>query len=108
MQARQGDLFFATVENKRDTSKMKPHPSPILAYGEATGHTHRIISPSMEELDSWVDSNGDIIICNPNGPIEVAHDEHGTITLPQGEQICISRQREYDPVAAMRERQVRD
>jgi hypothetical protein len=79
----------------------------IIAYGEVTGHKHQIMSPSMDELDSRVDEKGDIFVRNQKGTITVEHDEHGTIVLPQNEWICISRQREYDPVAE-HERRVAD
>jgi hypothetical protein len=34
--------------------------------------------------------------------------QHNTIVLPAGQWICVSRQREYDPLAANRERRVLD
>jgi hypothetical protein len=104
-QARQGDIFFEVVKTPKGK---KQKISNILAYGEVTGHTHRIMNPSMEELESVVDENGDIYVMNPRGQIEIGHEEHGTVMLPQNEWICITRQREYDPSAAIKERQVRD
>ena len=104
-QARQGDIFFRTVENPVGEKKLA---SPIIAYGEITGHCHKISSPAISELDSVVDQNGDIFVRNMNGPISIDHDEHGTVTLPQGEWFSITRQREYDAAAAKRERQVQD
>jgi hypothetical protein len=104
-QARQGDVFFTQVDGPKGTQKKI---SPILAYGEVTGHMHKIIDPSMDELDSYVDENGDIFVKNSKGPIIIAHDEHGSVTLPQDQWFSITRQREYDSVAAMKERQVKD
>ena len=108
MQARQGDIFFKTA--KAVPSTVKPHKTNILAYGEVTGHSHKIMSPSISEMDSFVDENGDIYVRSMDCPIVVGHDEHNIITLPQGEWICVSRQREYDPLsaAAERERKVAD
>ena len=106
MQARQGDIFFQTVGNLPE--KLKPHQNSILAYGEVTGHSHKIVSPSISEMESFVDESGDIYVRSMHCEITVGHDEHNTITLPQGEWICVSRQREYDPVAEDRQRKVAD
>ena len=106
MQARQGDLWFRP---KAPPTNRKPNPmkSLVLAHGEVTGHAHQITSPSISEMDSYVDESGDIFI-KSDQPIVVDHDEHGTVTLDPGEWYCMSRQREYDPLAAERERQVAD
>ena len=104
-QARQGDIWFERVSKPK--GKRKPI-SPILAYGEVTGHAHRIMTPSMSELESCVDENGDIFVMNPHGPIVIGHEEHGTVTLPATEWFIITRQREYDPAEAIKERQVKD
>lgn len=105
MQARQGDIFFKTVN--KIPSSAKKYNSEILAYGEVTGHSHRIMSPLISEMDSFVDKNGDIYV-RAATEISVGHDEHNVITLPKNEWICISRQREYDPLAAEKERRVAD
>ena len=104
-QARQGDIFFEVVTDPKGKPK---EIGPILAYGEVTGHAHRIVNPPMSELDSYVDEGGDIFIRNPKGTVEVGHEEHGTVMLPQNEWVSITRQREYDPAAALKERQVAD
>jgi len=105
-QARQGDIFFKTVN--KIPSNTKKYNSEILAYGEVTGHSHRIISPLISEMDSFVDENGDIFVLSLTKEITVGHDEHDCITLPKGEWICISRQREYDPLVVEKERRVAD
>ena len=104
-QARQGDIFFQQVKNPKGNKK---EISPILAYGEVTGHAHRVMSPAMSELESYVDESGDIYVMNPHGPISIGHEEHGHVTLPSKDWFCITRQREYDPAAAIKERQVQD
>jgi hypothetical protein len=106
-QARQGDVFFETVSADK-VKRLRKKTDPIIAYGEVTGHCHRVIEPSMENLESYVDEQGDIFIMNPVGPIMIGHDEHGTIELPQGEWVMITRQREYDPADATRQRRVAD
>ena len=104
-QARQGDIFFEKVASPKGKKK---EISPILAYGEVTGHAHRIMSPPMDKLESYVDEDGDIYVLSKTAPIEIGHEEHGQVTLPANEWLCITRQREYDPAAAIKERQVRD
>ena len=106
MQARQGDIFFKTVNEV--PSKAKPYNSNILAYGEVTGHSHKISSPSISEMESVVDEKGDIYVRSVKCDVIISHDEHNSITLPMGEWICVSRQKEFDPWSANRERQVAD
>lgn len=105
MQARQGDIFFMIVDGVPKNSKK--HPSNILAYGEVTGHSHKIISPSISEMESFVDKKGDIYVRSAS-EITVGHDEHNCVFLPSNEWICITRQREYDPLAVEKERRVAD
>ena len=105
MQARQGDIFFRQVENPRGNKKLE---TPVLAYGEVTGHSHKIMTPALAEMESFVDENGDIYMMSPNQQIVIGHDEHNNITLPAGQWFCVTRQREYDPLAENRQRQVRD
>lgn len=98
-QARQGDIFFRVVDSPL-VGGMRRKSDDILAYGEVTGHSHRIMSPSISEMDSYVDSNGDIYVRSMDSEIRVCHDEHNVVVLPSGEWICVSRQREYDYLEA--------
>jgi hypothetical protein len=107
MQYRQGDIFFETV-GKPNVKVMKPYGNNVLAYGEVTGHSHKICDPPISECESYIDEKGDIYVMSPDSPLTVSHDEHDSITMPQGEWICVTRQREYDPLAEMRERKVAD
>ena len=109
VQARQGDIFFRVVSEipAAVVKKNRKHGSNILAHGEVTGHTHKITSPISDCEVMLTDEEGNIFV-RSSKEIVVEHDEHGTITLPANEDICISRQREYDPLAAEKERQVAD
>jgi hypothetical protein len=104
-QSRQGDIFFKTVQKPKNLTEMKPHKSRILAFGEVTGHSHQI--KEGPEVQSFVDSKGDIYMFSKSETI-VGHDEHSDIKLPAGSWICVTRQREYDPLAAEQERKVAD
>ena len=106
-QKRQGDIFFRVV----DSLPKKPRSNKsdnILAYGEVTGHSHKIIEPALSDLDMHTDENGDIYVRSQTQDIKIWHDEHDAIVMPANKWICISRQREYDPLAAERERRVAD
>lgn len=107
-QARQGDIFFEVVSNFKKTASMKQKTDNVLAYGEVTGHSHKVIEPSISECESYVDEKGDIYIMSRTTPIIVGHDEHNQITMPANTWICVTRQREYDPINEMRERKVAD
>jgi hypothetical protein len=105
-QARQGDIFFKSVAAV--PKGLKPYKNNILAYGEVTGHSHKIMTPAIADMESFVDENGDIYVMSPLDEIKVGHDEHTEITIPANTWVCVSRQREYDPLAANRERLVAD
>ena len=107
-QARQGDIFFKVVEQKDVPPAIRKHDSNILAYGEVTGHSHKIISPLISEMESYVDEKGDIYVLSAFQEIRIGHDEHDVVTLPANQWICISRQKEYDPIAIEKERRVCD
>lgn len=104
---RQGDLL---IEQKRKGSvpaTAKKTTDPVLAYGEITGHSHRVVN--FDACEMFVDESGDIFITSEESVV-IAHNEHADITLPPGTH-CITRQREYDALAedrAKRERQVAD
>jgi len=105
-QARQGDIFFEEI--KKLPENLKKRDNPILAYGEVTGHAHKIMDPPFSELDSFVDEQGDIYVRCQTQDISISHDEHDVVTLPQNKWICVTRQREYDPLAVEKERKVAD
>jgi len=109
VQARQGDIFFEVVSSPPESAlnSKKRHGTQVLAYGEVTGHTHAIDTPPISKCETLVDENGDIYVKSPE-EIVVSHDEHGTIMMPANEWICITHQREYDPLAAEKERRVAD
>lgn len=87
--ARQGDVL---IQPSKIPVEAKETKESVLAYGEVTGHAHRI--------------KGDAIIfkLNPTSAVawiksitgfEVEHEEHETIKFPPGE-YEFRQQREYD------------
>ncbi len=105
-QARQGDIFFRSVLNIPENKNLKKKTDAIFAYGEVTGHAHKLTT-DISDCESYVDENGDIYI-RSDKEMQVGHDEHSTITLPANEWICVTRQKEYDPLAADKQRRVAD
>jgi hypothetical protein len=105
-QARQGDIFFRSISKLPEKANLNKKTDAILAYGEQTGHAHKLTTP-ISDCESYVDENGDIYI-RSDKEMNVGHDEHNTITLPANEWICVTRQKEFDPLAADKQRKVAD
>lgn len=103
---RQGDVVIMKLGKKEKVPASavtipKDNDFTILAYGESTGHSHRMegdhvhllsTDPENEErvryliVDEEVDMDGAVLV----------HDEHDPIEIPPGNYKVI-RQREYEP-----------
>jgi hypothetical protein len=101
-QYRQGDVFFQEIDKLPDGVEVTNNP--ILAYGEVTGHSHRVCNADACQM--FVDKSGNVYIVS-TGEVNIGHEEHGPVTLPPGIHV-VTRQREYDPIEAARERRVAD
>lgn len=89
---RQGDVLIVALdaipsdqiqyaEIPRDAVSVPRGPHGFaLADGKATGHTHRIDSQyaSMYQRDG-------VRFLDVSAPVELVHEEHGTITIPPGQ-----------------------
>lgn len=88
---RQGDLLFVeTVEKGKPQRIIK---DGVLAYGEATGHAHRL--EVSDKAKVFVDEMNQMLI-EAEAPAKVAHEEHETLTLPKGTYKVV-HQREWSP-----------
>lgn len=88
---RHGDVII--VPGDSIPAQAIQRPAPILARGEATGHSHRIEDPRTAEV---FDFEGVGYLRVLADEAKLVHNEHRTITLPRG----IFRfwmQREYSP-----------
>ena len=94
-QTRQGDIFFEEV-NAIPEQAIRSE-SPIVAYGEATGHSHCLVGEFTRFEDK---STGDSYIQTMKG-VSSVHDEHAPNDLPDGKIFRAYRQREYDPMTAI-------
>jgi len=87
---RQGDLLFVQVDEIPEDAKVDE--KGILAYGEVTGHTHRI----RGGVEAAMKVAAGVAYVQAMQEARVDHEEHGTITLPPGNWQVV-RQREYVP-----------
>src|SRR4051812_858659 len=93
---RQGDVLISTVATiPRGATK---RPDCVLAEGELTGHSHRIEQPAAAEL---FEHEGTLYLRVLASQVNVIHQEHGPITLPQG-LYAVWQQREYSPQSTRR------
>ena len=107
-QARQGDILFISVADAEPLmGGSSPRADNVLAQGEATGHSHRLVGSAGWWPEMRTRANGEILVRGGEG-MRVVHEEHGDITLPADTWILVRRQREYDPVAVERQRRARD
>ena len=84
-------MLIETIEVIPPEAEKRSGP-PILAYGEATGHAHRVEVPEKAEI--WV-LYGQLYL-KLLETVRIVHDEHGPITLPAGA-YRVWQQREYTP-----------
>lgn len=84
---RHGDVLLervtemALVQGIRETG--------VVAYGEATGHAHRVVDGAVLE-------HPDGLSVRAQEGTYITHEEHGVIVLPAG-LWRVTLQREYDP-----------
>ena len=90
---RQGDILLVEVQSLPKTT-LQEEEGCILAYGEATGHTHEV----KKHGKIWVDVNDTgrryLEVMRTTALI---HQEHGKILLKGPAVFEIVRQREYSP-----------
>jgi hypothetical protein len=88
---RHGDVLIAPIAAIPERARSRP--SPVLAYGEITGHSHRIADPEAAE---FFELDGIIFMKVMAESTTVVHEEHKPITLPRGT-YRVWQQREYTP-----------
>ena len=75
---RQGDVLIETIAEIPAGGDLQH--SPVLVYGEATGHSHRIEAPERAEV--W-EVGGELYL-KVTDATRLIHDEHLPITLEPG------------------------
>jgi hypothetical protein len=89
---RQGDVLIRRIPSL-PKQKAQPQLSGILAYGEVTGHAHRI--ENLECAEVLEIGNGRFLRVGEEG-VRIIHEEHAPVTLPAGT-YEVEIQREYTP-----------
>lgn len=89
---RQGDVLLVRVaELPKGAVPEKSDESIVLAYGEVTGHAHRISTAGAVEY-KWQDDR----LIEIRQPSDLTHEEHAPIHLVPGVYKLV-QQREYTP-----------
>lgn len=94
---RQGDVMFIPIAKIPEGQRTK-RENGVAAYGEVTGHSHRLSVEDRARAEVLEIGGGLFCHVSEDGVrlqgAEFVHEEHGTVTLPAGDyQITI--QREY-------------
>jgi hypothetical protein len=89
---RQGDVLIRQIKSL-PTQKAQPRLTGILAYGEVTGHAHRVEDLTQAEVLEVGKSL--FLRVGPEG-VRIVHEEHAPITLPAGN-YEVEIQKEYSP-----------
>ena len=95
---RQGDLLFIPCESDVDSlpADLKRVENGVIAYGEATGHHHKLALLDAAEVFEGYD--GMTVRVGPNG-VSIVHEEHGTVNLQPRTTYKVNRAREFDYLA---------
>jgi len=95
-QIRQGDVLLVPVDTQ-PPSALSPVPEAVLAWGEQTGHAHRLRGAAV--LD-WTDSQGTRFVRIAGGePGSLSHEDHDPEPAPvvePGQTYRVIPQREWD------------
>lgn len=92
MQYRHGDLLIEQMDQivGEIPAEAKPRIDGVLAYGTATGHSHRLVGGQVLEAE------GTVYLQITESGAKVVHEEHHPIDLPVGNYIVV-RQRQFNP-----------
>ena len=91
---RHGDLIITEIKEFPAGDKVRDEQTEkrILAYGEATGHSHRLVEKE-NAVEAFKILN-DVYI-NLLKPTTIDHEDHGKKTLPKGKyRVRIARERD--------------
>lgn len=94
--ARQGDVLVRKLtpgerQRARFQRVERENGAVVLAHGEATGHSHKIVEQTVE---MYHDPKEGRLFVNIESPAHIVHEEHDTIKLEAGWYEVV-RQREF-------------
>lgn len=96
---RQGDVLLQQVKSLPKGAQDVTGKEIILAFGEVTGHAHRIASGHTANCRYWTAQGERFLQVLTTS--ELRHEEHSTVTLPPGI-YCLPTQVEYTPAELRR------
>lgn len=92
---RQGDVLIKRIKAIPQNMATKKRENGVLAYGEVTGHSHRV---EVQEQAEVLEVGENLYLRVSEDGVRIVHDEHAPIVLPAGN-YEITIQREYSPEA---------
>ena len=90
---RQGDVLFRRIDSIPNAPEKKKRENGVVAYGEATGHTHAVADLQAAEV---LEIGEGLYVRVGESGVSIRHQEHGPIDLPAGD-YAVTIQREYSP-----------
>ena len=96
-QQRQGDVLLVPATLPEGAKQVESKGDVILAYGEVTGHAHRIKESTKVRM--W--SAGAERFLQVMDAVALIHEEHATVTIPPGI-YKLPQQVEYTPAELQR------
>jgi len=90
---RHGDVGIIPIENIE--TSFKKRKDNTLAYGEVTGHSHRILPKTKEDIVEVYENDKGELAIKVKGVAVVVHEEHKTIEIPTGTYKIVN-EREFD------------
>lgn len=91
---RQGDVLIRRIPSL-PKQKAQPRLTGILAYGEVTGHAHRVEDLAVAEV---LEVGTGLYLRVGEEGVRIVHEEHAPVSLPAGN-YEVEIQREYTPEA---------
>lgn len=92
---RQGDVLIREIASLPAQQARKKRADGVLAYGEVTGHAHKIEDAARAEV---LEVGDGLYLRVGDAGVRIVHDEHTAIALPAGD-YEVTIQREYSPAA---------
>lgn len=103
MQKYQGDTGFIKVEKAdKEVSWKKVESGFIVAYGEISGHNHKLVCEPQTLIEVAKDERGWFLKKLDDNKVSLVHDSHETQTVTERGIYFIPIQREYDEVSERR------
>lgn len=89
---RQGDVLIRQIQSL-PSQKAQTRLNGILAYGEVTGHAHRVEDMAKAEV---LEVGNNLYLRVGEEGVRIVHDEHSPVYIPPGN-YEVEIQREYTP-----------